>query len=111
MSESITVSKVIEKLTSRFLPDNAQGVSATYQFMLDDADDFYFTIADKTLTVERGEHADPDITLIVNSETFIRVVTGEQDGMSAFLKGQLRAEGNVMLATKLSKYFSKERQR
>lgn len=111
MSEPVTVSKVIEKLASRFIPANTSGISATYQFMLDDAEDFHFTINDQALDVIRGEHQDPDITLFVNSETFIRVVTGEQDGMSAFLKGQLRAEGNVMLATKLSKFFSKERQR
>lgn len=111
MSEAITVSKVIEKLASRFLPENAKDISATYQFLLEDAEDFYFTISNQSLDVARGGHPDPDITLILNSETFIRVVTGEQDGMSAFLKGQLRAEGNVMLATKLGKYFSKDRQR
>ena len=93
MSAPITVSRVIEKLSSRFLPDNAKDLSVTYQFMLEDAEDFYFTIANQTLEVVRGEHQDPNITLILNSETFIRVVTGEQDGMSAFLKGQLRAEG------------------
>lgn len=111
MSQEITVSRVIEKLASRFLPDNSKGINTTYQFLIDDAEDFYFTIADQTLDVAKGEHDDPDITLILNSETFIRVVSGEQDGMSAFLKGQLRAEGNVMLATKLGKYFSKEKQR
>lgn len=111
MSDTITVTKVINKLSSRFMPEQANGVTATYQFMLDDAEDFHFCIDQQSLVVAKGEHSDPDITLILNSETFIRVVTGEQDGMSAFLKGQLRAEGNVMLATKLSKYFSKEKQR
>ncbi|GGK69065.1 SCP2 sterol-binding domain-containing protein [Amphritea balenae] len=111
MSEAITVKRVIEKLASRFLPENAANITSTYQFLLDDAEDFHFTIANQSLEVTTGEHPDPDITLILNSETFIRVVTGEQDGMSAFLKGQLRAEGNVMLATKLSKFFSKDKQR
>jgi len=111
MQNEITVNKVINKLASRFLPDQTKNVTVTYQFLLDDADDFHFSIDQQQLTVELGEHPDPDITLILNGETFIRVVTGEQDGMSAFLKGQLRAEGNVMLATKLGRYFSKEKQR
>ncbi|MEH6575736.1 MAG: SCP2 sterol-binding domain-containing protein [Amphritea sp.] len=111
MSEAVSVNKVISKLASRFMPEQATGVSATYQFLLDDADDFFFTIQAQQLEVMNGEHSDPDITLILDSDTFIRVVTGEQDGMSAFLKGQLRAEGNVILATKLSKYFSKDKQR
>jgi putative sterol carrier protein len=37
----------------------------------------------------------------------IRLIEGEQDGMSAYLKGQLRAEGDVMLATRLGKLFSR----
>jgi len=105
MSSDITVEKVISKLTSRFQPDAAQGMNSVFQFMLEDGDDFYIIISDQTCSPEYGEHEDPSIILRMNSETFIKVVTGEQDGMSAFLKGDLRAEGNVMLATKLGKLF------
>ncbi|WP_428033294.1 SCP2 sterol-binding domain-containing protein [Amphritea sp.] len=109
MSDAITVTRVIEKLSSRFLAENTKNISATFQFLLHDAEDFYFTIEDQQLTVAVGEHADPDITLITASDTFIKVVTGEKDGMSAYLTGKLRAEGNVMLATQLGKFFSKEK--
>ena len=71
----------------------------------DDAEDFYLHIDNQQCDAVRGEHDDPDITLITNSETFIRIINGETDGMSAYLKGTLRAEGNIMLATKLSKLF------
>ncbi|MDO6562511.1 SCP2 sterol-binding domain-containing protein [Amphritea sp. 1_MG-2023] len=111
MSDTITVTQVIEKLSSRFIPENTKDVSATFQFVLHDADDFYFSIDNQQLSVALGEHQDPDITLITSSQTFIKVVTGDKDGMSAYLSGQLRAEGNVMLATRLSKFFSKQKQR
>ncbi len=107
MSDTISVSQVIDKFASRFCPENAVGVTTCYQFILDDADDFYLDIADQQCQALRGEHDDPDITLITNSETFIRIVNGETDGMSAYLKGSLRAEGNIMLATKLSKLFKR----
>ena len=109
MSDAITVTRVIEKLSSRFIPENTAGIETTFQFLLKDAEDFYFTISNQQLSVELGEHDDPDITLITNSDTFIKVVTGEKDGMSAYLTGKLRAEGNVMLATQLGKFFSKEK--
>lgn len=108
MSAEITVSKVIEKLPSRFQTDAAKDLAAVYQFYLEDDEDFFIQIKDQTCTTFTGEHNDPSISLFMNAETFIRVVTGEQDGMSAFLKGQLRAEGNVMLATKLGKLFKKK---
>ncbi|MBV1789173.1 SCP2 sterol-binding domain-containing protein [Marinobacterium sp. D7] len=106
MSTAITVEQIIEKLPSRFNPEQATGLKATFQFQLSDAAPFYIAIADQQCTGQSGEHQDPDITLHLDEATLIRVVTGEQDGMSAFMKGQLRAEGNVMLATRLSKLFS-----
>lgn len=106
----ITVERVIEKLPSRFVAANAEDFSAVFQFIIEDGSDFFIQISNGNCNVEQGEHSDPNITLIMDSETVVDVVTGETDGMSAFLKGRLRAEGNVMLATKLGKLFSKEKQ-
>ncbi len=108
MSKEITVTQVIEKLPSRFQPEAAVGLNAVFQFYLEDGEDFFIQIQNQTCQTQAGEHLDPSISLFMDTETFIRVVTGEQDGMSAFLKGQLRAEGNVMLATKLGKLFKKK---
>ena len=107
---SVTVDRVVDKLPSRFVAANAEDFEAVFQFVIEDDNDFYISILNQTCSVERGEHPDPNITLIMDAETVVDVVTGETDGMSAFLKGRLRAEGNVMLATKLSKLFSKEKQ-
>jgi putative sterol carrier protein len=41
----------------------------------------------------------------MNSETLQGIVSGETDGMQAFMAGQLRAEGDMMLATKLGELF------
>lgn len=106
MNTHITVAQIIEKLPSRFNPEQAGSLNATFQFQLSDATPFYISIVDQRCEGLSGEHQDPDITLHLDEATLIRVVTGEQDGMSAFMKGQLRAEGNVMLATRLSKLFS-----
>ena len=35
----------------------------------------------------------------------VGVMSGEMDGMQAFMMGKLRAEGNMMLATKLNVLF------
>lgn len=46
------------------------------------------------------------MTLIMNEETFKGIVSGETDGMQAFMAGQLRAEGDMMLAMKLGELFN-----
>lgn len=109
MSSDITVQKVIDKLTSRFQPEAAADMSKVFQFILEDDQNFFIDINDGQCSPAEGEHPDPSITLLMDSETFIRVVTGEQDGLSAFMKGQLRAEGDVMLATQLGKLFKKSK--
>ena len=110
MPADISVAKVIEKLPGRFIKKNAEGMNATFQFVLEDDADFFITVADNQCTVTEGENDDPNVTLIMSSTTMIEVINGQRDGMSAFLTGKLRAEGDVMLATKLGKLFSREKQ-
>ena len=105
MSSNITLTQVFNKLQDRFNPESAKGLNKTFQFSLNDADSFYLSIENSKLVSNWGEHKDPNITLIMDEATFIGVIQGEIDGMSAFMKGQLRAEGDVMLATKLGKLF------
>ena len=52
-----------------------------------------------------SEHDDPSVTLSMDAETLQEVMSGETDGMQAFMAGQLRAEGDMMLATKLGELF------
>lgn len=105
MSPDINVQRIFAKLAERFNADNAAGLTAVFQFALEDADSFYMDVRQQQLCANWGEHKDPDITLRLSEETLAKVVSGELDGMSAFMKGQLRAEGNVMLATRLGKLF------
>jgi len=41
----------------------------------------------------------------MDSETLAEIVSGELDGMAAFMGGRLQAEGDVMLGTRLSQLF------
>ncbi|MDB9869287.1 SCP2 sterol-binding domain-containing protein, partial [Oceanospirillaceae bacterium] len=52
-----------------------------------------------------GNHEDPEITMSMDSETLKEIVSGELDGMAAFIDGRLQAEGDVMLGTRLSQLF------
>lgn len=107
MTTHITLEKIVRKLPEKFNPSQANGFKAVFQFKISDADAFFLEIDEVDCQSRYGEHGDPDITLLMDEATLIRVMTGEQDGMSAFMKGQLRAEGNVMLATRLSKLFNR----
>jgi putative sterol carrier protein len=108
LNAKLTTEQIIDKLASRFQPDQAEGLTVIYQFRLTDKFSFYIDINNQQCTTKREEHDDPNIVLTMHETTFIALMTGKIDGMSAFMKGDLQAHGNVLLATSLSKLFKKK---
>merc|ERR1711974_329594 len=99
--KTMSVAQVFEKLEQNFNADAAQGLDLVFQFDIEDDKTYHLVINDGTCKLHEGAHDDPSVTLIMNSETLQGIVSGETDGMQAFMAGQLRAEGDMMLATKL----------
>lgn len=100
-----SVADIIEQMKSRFNADAASGMDNVFQFSIEDGDNYYIAIKDGGFEVGQGDHDDPSVTLILTSETLVAIMTGETDGMQAFMAGQLRAEGDMMLATRLGDLF------
>jgi putative sterol carrier protein len=92
-------------LNDRFDAQAASGVDAVFQFNVTDADNHYVAISDGACEVGHGDHDDPSVTLTMDSETLQDVMNGEADGMQAFMMGQIKADGDIMLATRLTALF------
>ena len=93
------------QIESRFNATAAAGLDVVFQFTIDD-DAYHLVVKDENCTLTAGEHEDPTVTLIMNRATFEEVVSGELNGMQAFMAGRLRTEGDMMLATRLAALFS-----
>lgn len=102
----MSVKPVFEQMEKSFNADAAAGLNLVFQFDIEDDATYHLVINDGTCEMKEGAHEDPSVTLIMNSETLKGIVSGETDGMQAFMAGQLRAEGDMMLATKLGELFS-----
>ena len=101
----MAVTEIMSRLEGAFNADAADDLEATFQFKIDGDDDFYSSIADENCTAAVGEHDDPDITMIMDVDTLKAIVSGELDGMQAFMTGRLQAEGDVMLGTQIGQLF------
>ncbi len=100
-----TVSEIFDKMKNKFHASAADGLDVVFQFDIEDGDTYNVTIKEGTCEITEGAHEDPSVTLTMSGETLTNIMTGETDGMQAFMSGQLRAEGNIMLATKLTELF------
>jgi len=104
----LTVSQLMEKMPGAFLPEKAQGVNATVHFKFTGAEagDWNASIADGKVAVVQGAPDSPaTMTLTADSSDYVKIFTGELDGMSAFMQGKIKLAGDLNLAMKLMGMF------
>ena len=104
----LTIAQLMEKMPDAFIAEKAQGVNATIHFKFTGAEagDWNAKIADGKIAVEKGAPTDkPAMTLTADSEDYIKLITGELDGMQAFMQGKLKLGGDLNLAMKMMQMF------
>ena len=104
----LTVAELMEKMPGAFLPEKAQGVDAVIQFKFTGAEagEWNAAIKDGTVAVAQGTHPSPKMTLTADSGDYVKIITGELDGMQAFMQGKIKLAGDLNLAMKLMQMFN-----
>ncbi|MCF8983298.1 SCP-2 family sterol carrier protein [Pseudomonas sp. SZ57] len=101
-----SVADAVQTMKNKFNPAAAAGLDLIFGFDITDEDKQYALIVkDGTCELQEGKNPDANVTLLMDSEILKGIVSGETDGMQAFMGGKLRAEGDMMLAMKLSELF------
>ena len=103
----LTIADLMSKMPGAFLPEKAPGLDAVIQFKFtgEEAGDWYAVIKDGKVEVKQGEHDAPKMTLTADSSDYVKIFTGEIDGMQAFMQGKLKLAGDLNLAMKLTQMF------
>lgn len=95
---------IFGEMKQRFNPAAAD-TDIVFQYVIDGEAHWSVTVADSTCEVAEGEHGTPTVTLNMDSTTLEEVMSGETDGMQAFMAGRIQADGDIMVATKLAVLF------
>lgn len=105
---SITISELMEKMPRAFMPEKAVGVDAVVHFKFTGAEpgEWNAVIKEGKCVVAQGiPHFKPTMTLTADSADYVKIFTGELDGMQAFMQGKIKLAGDLNLAMKLMQMF------
>ncbi|HEY5902157.1 MAG TPA: SCP2 sterol-binding domain-containing protein [Anaerolineales bacterium] len=104
----LTIAELMEKMPGAFLPEKAQGLDAVVHFKFTGAEpgEWNAAIKDGKVEVAQGlPKRQPNLTLTADSADYVKIFTGELDGMQAFMQGKIKLAGDLNLAMKLMQMF------
>jgi putative sterol carrier protein len=93
-----------DSLPSRADASKLAGVNNSYLFDIDGEGQWLVSVADGSVNVREGT-GDADATIEASSETFEKIVSGEQNPTTAYMTGKLKIKGDMGAAMKLQKLF------
>jgi putative sterol carrier protein len=105
-----TATELFNDLENRFQASAAETLEAVFQFHITDitADqpaDWMVKVDNGRCSVTSGTSDNPTVTLTISEPVWLELGRGEKGALSAFMSGQIKAGGNVMLAQKLGPVF------
>jgi len=100
-----TFEQIMAGIPSAFQPDQAAGIDAQVQLVVDGSDTWVITVRDQTCAVAHEKAASPRLTLSASKADFMDIFTGKLDGMKAVMSGRMRLQGDIGLAMKFGILF------
>jgi putative sterol carrier protein len=80
--------------------ERTRGLRATYRFDVDRAGSWVVAVDDGAVSIREGDDA-ADCVIGASEETFLKIVAGKQNPLTALLTGKIRLEGDTALAMRL----------
>lgn len=101
-----TLDMTFEGMTQALKPEAAQDSVIGYTLTTGgDTYNYAVIIKDKTCTYEKREPTDARVTLGLSVPDYLRLISGNLDGMQAFMQGKLKLQGDMMFAQQIQTMF------
>jgi putative sterol carrier protein len=101
--------QIFDYMAGRFQPDRAGNQSAVIGWDITSSDgthSWQLKVADGTCTAVPGNAEAARVTLAMALPDFLRFLTGQMDGMQAFMTGKLKLAGDMMFAQSMQAWFA-----
>jgi len=103
-----TLDRIFKGFEERFLPEKAEGVSADVLFVIKDGDaelPYTVSIADGKCSAKAESAESPKTTLTTDLVSFVKLVTGKEEGVRLFMGGKLKVAGDLMFSQRIMTFF------
>ena len=103
------LNQIFDYMAGRFQPDRAGNQSAVIGWDITSPEgthSYQFNVADGACTVVQGNPEPTRVTLSMALPDFLRFLTGQLDGMQAFMTGKLKLTGDMMFAQSMQAWFA-----
>jgi len=102
-----SVKEYFDTLNQRFVASASKGLNAVFQFELsgDGGGSYNIAVNDGTMEVKEGTAATPSVTIKMSADDYLKLINGQLNGTMAYMKGQMKVTGNLMLAQKMQAVF------
>ena len=104
------LSQIFDYMAGSFQPDRAGNQSAVIGWDITSPDgthSYQLKVADGTCTAVPGNADEARVTLAMALPDFLRFLTGQMDGMQAFMTGKLKLAGDMMFAQSMQAWFAR----
>ena len=103
----MTLDELFSQMPTAFNPSAADGMDATVQFNI--SKPRYIVIKDNTLTINEGTAPNPNMTMNIDDDSLLQMMTGQAEGMTLFMTGKLTIDGDMMLGQRLGGLFDQSK--
>ncbi len=101
--------RIFEGMQERFVAEKAKGVTADIQWVVTDQDaefPYALKVNDGSAAVEKGRAASPRVTLTAGLVPFLRLISGQENGVQLFMSGRLKVAGDLMFSQQVQTFFA-----
>jgi putative sterol carrier protein len=103
------LARIFQGMQERFVPEKAKGINAEIQWVVTDEGvehPYTLKVSDGTASVEKGRSASPRVTLTATLVPFLRLISGQENGVQLFMSGKLKVAGDLMFSQQVQTFFA-----
>lgn len=98
---------LLERMPQALNKDALGDTRAVIQY--DISEPVYQVLENGELSVHEGQASAPDVIITMSDDDLVKLLSGELNGMAAFMSGKLKLQGDMMLAQRLVSMVDQKR--